>query len=126
MLCRADFFVVEIRWIKLWKQVSTKSHLTSTDCPPGCPISPRNGFTFNQFLMAGDEPFLFHCGHRQLFGQVSEAIARVLPVEKLRRVSFGHVEADECGAMNQFLQAARNAGGYPQSAGLPGLAYRYV
>src|SRR5262249_4821143 len=69
----------------------------------------EDGFTFNQFLMAGDEPFLFHCGHRQLFGQVSEAIARVLPVEKLRWISFGHVEADECGAMNQFLQAAPNA-----------------
>jgi len=73
------------------------------------PDITENGFTFNQFLMAADEPFLFHCGHRQLFGQVSEAIARVLPVEKLRWISFGHVEADECGAMNQFLQAAPNA-----------------
>jgi flavorubredoxin len=68
-----------------------------------------DGFTFNQFLLAGDEPFLFHCGQRQLFPLVSEAINRVMPVEKLRWISFGHLEADECGAMNMFLDAAPNA-----------------
>ena len=26
--------------------------------------------------------------------------ARVLPVDALRWIAFGHVEADECGAMN--------------------------
>jgi flavorubredoxin len=70
---------------------------------------PPRGFTFNQFLLTGDEPFLFHCGHRQLFPSVSEAINRVLPVEKLRWISFGHVEADECGAVNLMLAAAPNA-----------------
>jgi flavorubredoxin len=68
-----------------------------------------NGFTMNQFLLTGDEPFLFHCGQRQLFPLVSEAINRVIPVEKLRWISFGHLEADECGAMNMFLNAAPNA-----------------
>jgi flavorubredoxin len=68
-----------------------------------------DGFTMNQFLLAGDEPFLFHCGQRQLFPLVSEAVSRVLPVEKLRWISFGHLEADECGAMNMFLDAAPNA-----------------
>jgi flavorubredoxin len=51
----------------------------------------------------------FHCGHRQLFPSVSEAINRVVPLEKLRWISFGHVEADECGAMNLLLAAAPNA-----------------
>lgn len=69
----------------------------------------EHGFTFNQFLLTGDEPFLFHTGMRHLFGSVSEAIERVLPVEKLRWISFGHLEADECGAMNQLLAAAPNA-----------------
>ena len=66
----------------------------------------EQGFTFNQFLLTGDEPFLFHCGHRQLFPFVSEAINRVVPLEKLRWISFGHVEADECGAVNLLLDAA--------------------
>lgn len=64
------------------------------------------GFTFNQFLVAADEPMLFHCGPRGLFPLVSAAVARVLPVEQLRWISFGHVEADECGAMNLWLDAA--------------------
>ena len=69
----------------------------------------EHGFTFNQFLLTGDEPMLFHCGHRQLFPVVSEAINQVVPLEKLRWISFGHVEADECGAMNLLLDAAPNA-----------------
>jgi flavorubredoxin len=73
------------------------------------PEVTEHGFTFNQFLLTGDEPFLFHCGHRQLFPLVSEAVNRVMPLEKLRWISFGHVEADECGAMNLLLDAAPNA-----------------
>ncbi|HEU0192178.1 MAG TPA: MBL fold metallo-hydrolase [Mycobacterium sp.] len=69
----------------------------------------EHGFTFNQFLLTGDEPFLFHCGQRFLFPLVSQAIARVIPLERLRWISFGHVEADECGAMNQLLAAAPHA-----------------
>ena len=64
------------------------------------------GFTFNQFLVTGDEPLLFHTGPRGLFPLVAEAIAKVVPVESLRWISFGHVEADECGAMNIWLAAA--------------------
>ncbi|MGH9884853.1 MAG: MBL fold metallo-hydrolase, partial [bacterium] len=33
----------------------------------------------------------------------------VLPVSRLRHVSFSHVEADECGALNEFLAAAPSA-----------------
>jgi flavorubredoxin len=73
------------------------------------PDVTAQGFTFNQFLLIGDEPFLFHCGHRQLFPLVSEAINRVVPLEKLRWIAFGHVEADECGAVNLLLAAAPNA-----------------
>jgi flavorubredoxin len=67
------------------------------------------GFTFNQFLLTGEEPFLFHTGMRQLFPVVSEAIARLIPLETLRWISFGHLEADECGAVNQMLAAAPHA-----------------
>jgi flavorubredoxin len=64
---------------------------------------------FNQYLIAGDEPMLFHTGMRGLFPLVSEAISTVLPVHTLRWISFGHVEADECGSMNEFLAAAPDA-----------------
>jgi flavorubredoxin len=67
------------------------------------------GFTFNQFLIVDDEPLLFHTGLRGSFGVVKDAIGRVMPVEKLRYVSFSHVEADECGALNQFLAVAPQA-----------------
>jgi flavorubredoxin len=71
-------------------------------------ISPA-GFTMNQFLIDAEEPLLFHCGPRALFPLVSEAVSRVLPVERLRWITFGHVEADECGSMNQWLAAAPSA-----------------
>ena len=67
------------------------------------------GFTFNQYLIDADEPLLFHCGARGLFALVSEALATVVPLTKLRWISFGHVESDECGSMNQWLAAAPHA-----------------
>jgi len=71
-------------------------------------IGPE-GFTFNQFLIDDDEPLLFHTGHRSMFPSVCEAIERVLPVSSLRWITFGHVESDECGAMNEFLTVASTA-----------------
>ena len=68
-------------------------------------VSPE-GFTFNQFLVVGDESLLFHTGARGLFPLVAEAVATVVPVESLRWISFGHVESDECGSMNMWLAAA--------------------
>ena len=67
------------------------------------------GFTFNQFLVMDEQPLLFHCGPRALFPSVSAAAARALPLRRLRWIGFGHVEADECGSMNQWLAAAPNA-----------------
>jgi flavorubredoxin len=64
------------------------------------------GFTFNQYLITGDEPMLFHTGGRGMFPLVADAIGKVMPIESLRWISFGHVESDECGAMNQLLAAA--------------------
>ena len=66
-------------------------------------------FNFNQYLVADDEPLLFHSGPKRMFPLVAEAIGKVLPVEKLRYVAFAHFEADECGALNDFLAAAPHA-----------------
>ncbi|MEC4015425.1 MBL fold metallo-hydrolase [Streptomyces sp. H27-D2] len=66
-------------------------------------------FLFNQFLIVAEEPLLFHCGLRSLFPLVSDAVARVSPVADLRWITFGHVEADECGSLNSWLAAAPRA-----------------
>ncbi|HEV3132081.1 MAG TPA: MBL fold metallo-hydrolase [Acidimicrobiales bacterium] len=68
-----------------------------------------SGFTFNQFLLDDEEPLLFHTGHRSMFPSIRDAIERVMPAERLRWITFGHVESDECGAMNEFLAAAPRA-----------------
>jgi flavorubredoxin len=67
------------------------------------------GFSFNQYLIVDEDPLLFHTGPRRMFPLVREAIAAVMPVEKLRWVGFSHVEADECGALNDLLAAAPTA-----------------
>jgi flavorubredoxin len=64
------------------------------------------GITTNQFVIRAEQPLLFHTGHRSRFEDVSAAITRVVPVAELRWITFGHVESDECGAMNEFLAAA--------------------
>jgi flavorubredoxin len=72
-------------------------------CVPG--ITP-DGFTFNQFLIDAEEPLLFHTGPRAMFPLVSDAVSKIIPIGKLRWITFGHVESDECGSMNQWLEAA--------------------
>jgi flavorubredoxin len=67
------------------------------------------GFTFNQFLVRDEQPFLFHTGMRQLYPLVSDEISKLIPIEDLRWISFAHVEADECGAMNLLLADAPKA-----------------
>jgi flavorubredoxin len=74
------------------------------------PVDTPNGhFSFNQYLIVDDEPLLFHTGQRRLFPLVREAISRVLPVERLRYLGLSHFEADECGALNEFLAVAPQA-----------------
>ncbi len=72
-------------------------------------IAPPAGFSFNQFLITGDEPLLFHAGPRAMFPLVSQAVATVIPPSSLRWITFGHVESDECGAMNDWLAVALHA-----------------
>lgn len=72
-------------------------------------IAPPAGFTFNQFLVLGDEPLMFHTGLRKMFPLNRGALARILPPERLRWIAYGHFEADECGAMNEWLAIAPGA-----------------
>jgi flavorubredoxin len=75
------------------------------------PVVFGNGavFSFNQYLIEGDEPLLFHTGPRRMFPLVREAVASVLPVERLCYIGFSHVESDECGSLNEWLAIAPRA-----------------
>lgn len=84
----------------------------STPVPPSDELPP--GFTFNQYLIVDDDPLLYHTGPRQMFPLTCQAVASVIPVETLRHIAFSHFEADECGALNNFLEVA------PQAAPLCG------
>jgi flavorubredoxin len=64
------------------------------------------GFTFDQLLIRAEQPLLFHTGPRAMFPLVRAAVAKLVPVQSLRWIAFGHVESDECGSMNQWLEAA--------------------
>ncbi len=72
-------------------------------------IAPPAGFTFNQFLVLGDEPLMFHTGLRKMFATNLDAFSRIMPPARLRWIAFGHFEADECGAMNEWLAVAPHA-----------------
>jgi flavorubredoxin len=70
---------------------------------------------FNHFLIKDEEPLLFHAGMKQMFPLVRDAVARIIDPTTLRWISFSHFEADECGALNEWLAVA------PQAAPVCGL-----
>jgi len=70
---------------------------------------PAGDFSFNQYLVDDDAPLLYHTGPRRLFPHVGEAIRAVMPLTRLRYIGFSHFEADECGALNEFLAVAPHA-----------------
>ena len=76
---------------------------TPVDLPDG------PAFSFNQYLLVDDEPLLFHTGPRRMFPLEREAVAAVMAVERLRHVGLSHFEADECGALNEWLAVAPQA-----------------
>lgn len=69
-------------------------------------LEGAGGFSFNQYLVVADDPLLFHTGPRGIFPLVHAAVEHVLPPERLRYIAFSHVEADECGSLNEWLGAA--------------------
>ncbi len=67
-------------------EIAEGIHRISTYLPDG----PPGGITFNQFVITGDEPLLFHTGTRRLFPAVHEAVATVLDPASIRWISSGH------------------------------------
>jgi flavorubredoxin len=72
-------------------------------------VAAPAGFTFNVFLVLGEEPLLFHTGLRKMFPLTRDAVSRIIAPERLRWIGFGHYEADECGALNEWLAVAPQA-----------------
>ena len=87
-------------------EISPGTYRVSVALPPS--IFP-GGFSFNQYLLRDEKPLLFHTGPRKMFALVREQIEKVMPLADLRYVAFSHYEADECGALAQFLEAAPRA-----------------
>jgi len=67
------------------------------------------GFTFNSYLIADEEPVLFHAGYRKLFPILRDAIEKVMPIGRLRWIGGSHFEGDEFGALNDLLAVAPDA-----------------
>ncbi|CDO34179.1 putative Metallo-beta-lactamase domain protein [Novosphingobium sp. KN65.2] len=72
-------------------------------------IDENTAFSFNQYLVEAQLPLLFHTGPHQLFPVVREAVEQVMPCSRLRYVGFCHMEADECGSLNEWLACAPDA-----------------
>jgi flavorubredoxin len=87
-------------------EIADRIYRLSTFVPE---TAPPAGINFNQFLIDADEPLLFHCGQRFLFPSVSSAVAQIIDLQRLRWVTFSHVESDECGSLNDWLAAAPHA-----------------
>ena len=84
--------------------------MSVTEIAPDCyrisTYFPEIELQFNQFLIKDDEPLLFHTGMRGLFPLVREAVATIIDPSTIRWIAFSHFEADECGALNEWLQIA--------------------
>ncbi len=67
------------------------------------------GFTYSSFLVKDEKPLLYHIGKRSNFAKLKGMIEQIVPLERLRYLAFGHVEADESGAIEEMLAAAPNS-----------------
>lgn len=64
---------------------------------------------FNHFVVIDDEPLLYHTGMRKMFPEVREALSKLLDPKTIRYIGWSHFEVDECGALNEWLEAAPSA-----------------
>jgi len=74
-----------------------------------CTYVPQFDLQFNQFLVKDDEPLLYHTGTRAMFPSLLESVGKILEPATIRWIGFSHFEADECGALNNWLEVAPSA-----------------
>jgi len=70
---------------------------------------PEIDLQFSQLLVRDDEPLLFHTGLKKLFPLVRDAVASLLDPSRVRWIGFSHLEADECGALQEWQALAPTA-----------------
>jgi flavorubredoxin len=81
----------------------------ATDTYRICTYVKAADLQFSQFLLTGDEPLLYHAGLRSHFAGVRDAVGEVIDPATLRWIGLSHFEADECGALNDWLELAPEA-----------------
>ena len=64
---------------------------------------------FNHFLVRDEEPLLYHAGMRKMFPELHEAVSKLIDPKTIRWISWSHFEVDECGGLNEWLNAAPRA-----------------
>ena len=74
-----------------------------------CTYIEQADLQFRQFLIRDEQPLLYHTGTRRMFERVRDAVGQIMDPKSVRWVAFSHFEADECGALNYWLQEARDA-----------------
>jgi flavorubredoxin len=72
-------------------------------------VSNDKKFIFSQFLILDECPILIHTGRAEWFDQIYELVSSVCDASKLRYIAFSHLEADECGSLNRWLEVAPQA-----------------
>ena len=90
-------------------EIAERIYRLSTFLPQ---IGPRR-FTFNQFWWTRRAP-AFSCGQRAFLPAVSRAAARIMDPRRLRWIAFSHIEADECGALGEWLDSAPGRHRHPR------------
>ena len=96
---------------------TTNTDTTTAEIAPGIhristftPDGPPGGLTFNQFVVTGDEPLLFHTGTRRMFAAVRDAVATVVDPASIRWISSCHASRpDEYGSLNEWEALAPSA-----------------
>ena len=71
--------------------------------------APGSRLTYSFFVIKDDLPTLVETGMRRMFDESMEAVKQLIDPSMLRYIVVPHFEADECGALNLFLEAAPNA-----------------
>ena len=88
-------------------EIADGIHRISTYIQDGAP----GGITFNQFVVMGDDPLLFHTGMRGMFPAVREGVAVAVDPSAIRWISSCHASRpDEYGALREWEALAPAAG----------------
>ena len=72
-------------------------------------VLPGRSVTFSLFLIDDDLPTLVETSFGRVFDEVRDAVSKVLDPRKLRHIVVPHLEGDECGSLNKFLEIAPDA-----------------